>query len=107
MKESLIIGGGAWGTAIANLVAENSNKKTFIWTLEENVKRDINRSLVNKSFLPKIKLEVAVDDDISSKVTEAIIKSAATGKIGDGKIFITSLEHVARIRTGETGSDAL
>jgi nitrogen regulatory protein P-II 2 len=51
--------------------------------------------------------EVAVDDDISSKVTEAIIKSAATGKIGDGKIFITSLEHVARIRTGETGSDAL
>jgi nitrogen regulatory protein P-II 2 len=58
-------------------------------------------------FLPKIKLEVAVDDDISSKVTEAIIKSAATGKIGDGKIFITNLEHVARIRTGETGSDAL
>ena len=58
-------------------------------------------------FLPKIKLEVAVDDDITSKVTEAIIKSAATGKIGDGKIFITNLEHVARIRTGETGSDAL
>ena len=61
MKESLIIGGGAWGTAIANLVAENSNKKTFIWTLEENVKRDINRSLVNKSFLPKIKLNKNIE----------------------------------------------
>ena len=64
MKESLIIGGGAWGTAIANLVAENSNKKTFIWTLEENVKRDINRSLVNKSFLPKIKLNKNIENQL-------------------------------------------
>ena len=58
-------------------------------------------------FLPKIKLEVAVADDQTDKVIEAISKAANTGKIGDGKIFIFSLEQVVRIRTGETGNDAL
>ena len=58
-------------------------------------------------FLPKIKLEVAVGDDQVDEVIEAITKSANTGKIGDGKIFVQSLEQVVRIRTGETGSDAL
>ncbi|MDB9751945.1 P-II family nitrogen regulator [Gammaproteobacteria bacterium] len=58
-------------------------------------------------FLPKIKIEVAVSDDKVSDVIEAITKSANTGKIGDGKIFVSSLEQVVRIRTGETGGEAL
>ena len=58
-------------------------------------------------FLPKVKLEIAIDDAQVDAVVESITKSAQTGKIGDGKIFITSLEEVIRIRTGETGSDAV
>ena len=58
-------------------------------------------------FLPKVKLEVAISDDLVDSTVEAITKSAATGKIGDGKIFISSLEEVIRIRTGETGADAI
>lgn len=58
-------------------------------------------------FLPKVKIEVAIDDDMLDQVIEAISKTANTGKIGDGKIFVTPLEQVVRIRTGETGHDAL
>ena len=58
-------------------------------------------------FLPKVKLETAVDDDVVERVIEAIEQSARTGKIGDGKIFVTVLEQVVRIRTGETGPEAL
>ena len=58
-------------------------------------------------FLPKVKLEVAIDDDLLDQVVEAIQSSANTGKIGDGKIFVTPLEQVVRIRTGESGSSAL
>jgi len=58
-------------------------------------------------FLPKVKIEVAVAEDLTEKVIEAITKAANTGKIGDGKIFVTALEQVIRIRTGETGADAL
>ena len=58
-------------------------------------------------FLPKVKLEIAVDDEMVDNVVDAILKSANTGKIGDGKIFISSLEEIIRIRTGETGSDAV
>ena len=58
-------------------------------------------------FLPKVKLEVAISDDLVDTTVEAITKSAATGKIGDGKIFISSLDEVIRIRTGETGVDAI
>jgi nitrogen regulatory protein P-II 2 len=58
-------------------------------------------------FLPKVKLEVAIKDDLLDQVIDAIEKSAATGKIGDGKIFVFNLEQSIRIRTGETGVDAL
>ena len=58
-------------------------------------------------FLPKVKIEAAVDDAILERAIEAIEKSARTGKIGDGKIFVSSVEHVIRIRTGETGAAAL
>ena len=58
-------------------------------------------------FLPKVKIELAVADEILAKAITAITTSAKTGKIGDGKIFVTPLEQVIRIRTGETGSDAL
>jgi nitrogen regulatory protein P-II 2 len=58
-------------------------------------------------FLPKIKVEIAVDDGLVDKVIEAITNAARTGKIGDGKIFVYNLEQVVRIRTGETGIDAL
>ena len=58
-------------------------------------------------FLPKVKLEVAVDADLTEQVIEAISKAANTGKIGDGKIFVYPLEQAVRIRTGETGPDAL
>ena len=58
-------------------------------------------------FLPKVKIEAAIKDDMLDQVIEAIEKSASTGKIGDGKIFVFDLEQVVRIRTGETGGDAL
>ena len=59
------------------------------------------------NFLPKVKIEVAVDDAQVDKVVEAITAAAKTGQIGDGKIFVTPIEHALRIRTGETDSDAL
>ncbi|MFY0702190.1 MAG: P-II family nitrogen regulator, partial [Bermanella sp.] len=58
-------------------------------------------------FLPKVKLEIAIDDSLTDKVIEAVSKAANTGKIGDGKIFVTALEQIVRIRTGETGADAV
>jgi nitrogen regulatory protein PII len=58
-------------------------------------------------FLPKVKLEIAVAESVVDKAVEAIVKAANTGKIGDGKIFVTSLEQIIRIRTGETGEDAI
>ncbi|HSD62123.1 MAG TPA: P-II family nitrogen regulator [Burkholderiales bacterium] len=58
-------------------------------------------------FLPKVKIEAAIKDEMLDQVIEAIEKSAKTGKIGDGKVFIFPLEQVVRIRTGETGSEAL
>jgi nitrogen regulatory protein P-II 2 len=58
-------------------------------------------------FLPKSKVEVAVDDDVVEHVMEAISGAAKTGKVGDGKIFVTNLEQALRIRTGETGDNAL
>ena len=58
-------------------------------------------------FLPKVKIEAAVDDAIVDRVIEAIESAARTGKIGDGKVFVFNLEQVVRIRTGETGADAL
>lgn len=58
-------------------------------------------------FLPKTKVEMAVDDTVAEQVIEAIVNTARTGKIGDGKIFVTSLEEVIRIRTGETGAEAV
>ncbi len=58
-------------------------------------------------FLPKIKIEMVIDDSMEDKVVDAIVQAARTGKIGDGKIFVFDLEHVMRIRTGETGPEAL
>ncbi len=58
-------------------------------------------------FLPKVKLEIAIDSNLLDSVIEAISKAANTGKIGDGKIFVASIEQAIRIRTGETGTDAL
>ena len=58
-------------------------------------------------FLPKVKIEAAVPDELVERTVEAIVKAARTGKIGDGKIFVTHLEQVVRIRTGETGKEAL
>ena len=58
-------------------------------------------------FLPKIKIETAVTDDLVERVVDAIVQSASTGKIGDGKVFVHKLEDVVRIRTGETGAQAI
>jgi nitrogen regulatory protein P-II 2 len=58
-------------------------------------------------FLPKVKIEVAIDDGQLDSVVEAISKAANTGKVGDGKIFVAGLDEVVRIRTGETGTDAV
>jgi len=58
-------------------------------------------------FLPKVKLEIGITEDLVESVIEAITKAANTGKIGDGKIFVTSIEQAIRIRTGETGKDAI
>ncbi|MBV9734365.1 MAG: P-II family nitrogen regulator [Acidisphaera sp.] len=59
------------------------------------------------NFLPKVKVEVAVPDDLAEQVVEAVIKAANTGKIGDGKIFVMDLERAVRIRTGELDAEAL
>ena len=58
-------------------------------------------------FLPKVKIELAVDQDVVESVMEAILESARTGKVGDGKIFVTNIESVVRIRTGEMDKEAL
>jgi nitrogen regulatory protein P-II 1 len=58
-------------------------------------------------FLPKVKIEVIVTDDASQRTIDAIVAAARTGKIGDGKIFVTDVGNVIRIRTGETGADAV
>ena len=58
-------------------------------------------------FLPKVKIEVVLDDDLVEQAIEAIQQAARTGRIGDGKIFVSSVEEAIRIRTGETGSDAI
>ncbi|MGH1485221.1 MAG: P-II family nitrogen regulator [Cellvibrionaceae bacterium] len=58
-------------------------------------------------FLPKVKLELVIDDSMVDQSVEAITKAAHTGKIGDGKIFVTSVDEILRIRTGETGADAV
>ena len=58
-------------------------------------------------FLPKIKLEVAVDENLLEQVVEMVVTAARTEKIGDGKIFVTDIEEVVRIRTGQTGAEAL
>ncbi len=58
-------------------------------------------------FLPKVKIEAVVSDELAEQVIEAVSKAASTGKIGDGKIFVFSVEQAVRIRTGETGDDAL
>ncbi|MBA1445450.1 MAG: P-II family nitrogen regulator [Chromatiales bacterium] len=58
-------------------------------------------------FLPKIKIDIAVDESVVDQVVDAVTKAAKTGKIGDGKIFVMPVEQVVRVRTGETGPDAL
>ena len=58
-------------------------------------------------FLPKVKIEIAVDDDRCDAIIDCVVKAANTGKIGDGKIFVTNVEQIIRIRTGETGADAV
>jgi nitrogen regulatory protein PII len=58
-------------------------------------------------FIPKVKIEIVIDSGITSQVVETIQQAAKTGKIGDGKIFVSSVEEVVRIRTGETGQDAI
>ena len=58
-------------------------------------------------FIPKVKIEVAVNDDVLDKVVDAVIEAARGNKVGDGKIFVANLDQVIRIRTGETGDDAL
>ena len=59
------------------------------------------------NFLPKIKMEIIVTEEMAERVIETIAENASTGNIGDGKIFVTELEEVIRIRTGETGNDAI
>jgi nitrogen regulatory protein P-II 2 len=61
----------------------------------------------NVDFLPKIKIETAVTDELVEQVVDAVVQSAATGKTGDGKVFVHKLEEVVRIRTGETGANAV
>lgn len=58
-------------------------------------------------FIPKIKMEIVVGDDIVSKVVETLVEAAKTGRIGDGKVFVTPVDEIVRIRTGEKGEDAI
>ena len=61
----------------------------------------------NVDFVPKVKIEVVVDDGVADKVVDAIVEAARTGKIGDGKVWVTPVESVIRVRTGERGTDAI
>ena len=58
-------------------------------------------------FLPKVKIDIVLPDEIARRAADAIVSAAKTGKIGDGKVFISTIEHVVRIRTGETGENAI
>ena len=68
---------------------------------------EMNTGVEFGDFLPKLKLEIILEDELVDKAVEAIIKSTNTNRIGDGKIFVSNIETITRIRTGETGSDAL
>ena len=68
---------------------------------------EMNTGVEFGDFLPKIKVEIILEDELVEKAVEAIIKSTNTNRIGDGKIFVSNIESITRIRTGETGSDAL
>ena len=61
----------------------------------------------NVDFVPKVKIEVVVDDGVADKVVDAVVQAARTGKIGDGKVWTTPVETIVRVRTGERGTDAL
>jgi nitrogen regulatory protein P-II 1 len=61
----------------------------------------------NVDFVPKVKIEVVVDDGVADKVVDAVVQAARTGKIGDGKVWTTPVESIVRVRTGERGTDAL
>ena len=68
---------------------------------------EMNTGVEYGDFLPKVKLEIVLEDDLVDNAVEAIIKSTNTNRIGDGKIFVSNIETITRIRTGETGSEAL
>ena len=87
-----------------------SEKKSILFEGAQGTLLDIDHGTYPSytiDFLPKIKIEIAVADEIVDQVKNAIIKSSASGKIGDGKIFISPIDEVIRIRTGETNEDAL
>ena len=99
MKKVLILGvNGFIGHHLSKRILETTDWDVYGMDMQ-------NDRLVD--FLPKVKIEAAVEDGILERAIEAIEKSARTGKIGDGKIFVSSIEHVIRIRTGETGAAAL
>ena len=89
--------GGVLESVLAGLAGPNSH----------NLFKVVNKNLAVVDFLPKVKIEAAISDDLVDRVIEAVEAAARTGKIGDGKIFVYNLEQVVRIRTGETGKDAL
>ena len=68
---------------------------------------EMNTGVEYGDFLPKVKLEIVLEDDLVDNAVKAIIKSTNTNRIGDGKIFVSNIETITRIRTGETGSEAL
>jgi nitrogen regulatory protein P-II 1 len=68
---------------------------------------EMNTGVEYGDFLPKVKLEIILEDDLVDNAVKAIIKSTNTNRIGDGKIFVSNIETITRIRTGETGSEAL
>ena len=72
-----------------------------------NAKANLFHNNLNVDFLPKIVLDIVIEDDLCEKACEVISKAAYTGKIGDGKIFISNIEEAIRIRTSETGSEAI
>ena len=77
-----------------------------IWPAE-GTQRDLSRHRYTVDFLPKIKFEIVIADDRAQRAVEAILEKAKTGKIGDGKIFVTEVEEAVRIRTSERGMEAL
>ena len=90
-----------------NLTTKENKNLNIMKRITDFQQKVVNHLDKHDNFLPKIKMEIIVTEEMAERVIETIAENASTGNIGDGKIFVTDLEEVIRIRTGESGNDAI